>query len=501
MFVRPAKRLRRAVVFGLALAFGLSAPSAGDRGVARAEDAKKIVADLHASETKTLLPILRAAMKADLRRQAWYVATRILAASPGDAEADAALRKWAPTDLQDGEIPLKSFVEKRDAAFRRVGDEYWSAGQALLSAKAKDTETWPLLERGYAYGSRNGDFVASIQQNGQVWCGTWGTQDQKLLDALGAAKAQLEFPPEWDDGYLRVRCAWPDAKILKIGTTRLVVGLGAAEAMRWAATLSALEASFLATFGSRTKPERDPEVEARRHPTIVVVPDAAAYDRLVEPLFVNRWVELKDVAGTSRYFSRGTRIGLAIAGVRDNPWVRADANVLGLAVAELARHHLAVTGGGRLEGPGGWVLLEGLSGVYEGFVPKGALDGAVDPEKVWKMAVAKAAKGEGRLMPWAEFVEFSSLKREEEAKSDLKVTVGGAPKDAKGVSVSAAQATALVWSLVRRDAEKKSRKLADLLEDAFKRDRMPDLDKLLAAKPGSLFKAADDAIDGWPPAK
>src|SRR5262245_34270223 len=227
-----------ALCMGALLLLGARAPR-----VASAEDVKKVVDDLHATEAKTLLPILKLAMKADIRRQAWYLATRITAAEPANAEAGDVLRKWAPKDFQEGEPPPKAFAEKRDAALKKAGDAYAAAGQTLLASGVKDTETWPLLERGYAYGSRNGDFVSSIASNGQAWCGTWGTQDKKLFEKLAAIQKQVEFPQEWDDSYLRLRCVWPEAKILRIGSFRLVVAGDVAEAFRWASALSALEAN------------------------------------------------------------------------------------------------------------------------------------------------------------------------------------------------------------------------------------------------------------------
>src|SRR5207247_58107 len=90
-----------------------------------------------------------------------------------------------------------------------------------------------------------------------------------------------------------------------------------------------------------------------------------------------------------------------------------------------------------------------------------------------------------------------AAKLTDEPRMDLKVTFDGAARDAKNVRVARAQATALVFALLRREGPKGAKKLADLIEDAFRRDRVPDLDKALGLPPGPAFKLRTWVV-GWP---
>src|SRR5439155_13663437 len=105
------------------------------------------------------------------------------------------------------------------------------------------------------------------------------------------------------------------------------------------------------------------------------------------------------------------------------------------------------------------------------------------------------AKARAGLRRWDDLLSIIAAKLTDEPRMDLKVTFDGAARDAKNVRVARAQATALVFALLRREGPKGAKKLADLIEDAFRRDRVPDLDKALGLRPGTAFKWADEAID------
>ena len=162
---------RRTVAFLSAL---LVAPVIGTPGrlgppLAAADAAVKAgVEAVHALEAKTLLPVLRAAVKGDHRRQAWWVATRLLVANPSCDEASAAVRQWRPDQLQEGEAPSKQFLALRDAALKKVGNEYAQTARKLQTAGAKPLETWGLVERALAYGNRDADALASIDAAGEA---------------------------------------------------------------------------------------------------------------------------------------------------------------------------------------------------------------------------------------------------------------------------------------------------------------------------------------------
>jgi hypothetical protein len=154
--------------------------------------------------------------------------------------------------------------------------------------------------------------------------------------------------------------------------------------------------------------------------------------------------------------------------------------------------------GGRTWDAGTWALAEGIGGMYEGFVPKGAQGGDLDATKVWRLAVARTARDRGALLPWETVLGMNGTKAADEPKVDLAVTFAGAPQDAKQVTILTAQATALVTALATRDGAKGARKFAAFAQETAKRGAAPDLDKAFGVKPGTVFRWIDATIEAIP---
>lgn len=494
---------RRTVAFLSAL---LVAPVVGTPGrlgpplAAADADLKAGMEAVHALEAKTLLPVLRAAVKGDHRRQAWWVATRLLVANPSCDEASAAVRQWRPDQLQEGEAPSKQFLALRDAALKKVGGEYAQAARRLQTAGAKPVETWGLVERALAYGNRDADALASIDAAGEAWCGGWGTVKKTVLEeTLGAAAPSVTFLPEWDDAFLRVRSVWTDAKGVRVGCLRVVTGGTAAEAFARFALLAAVEAHFVATFGTVAKEEKDPERAAEQMTTLVAVPDAATLEAVAKPLAQpNPRLPTPGPEKASRWYDPWRRVAVVMQGYRDNAWVPPDALLAGMAAYLDLRHHVLAPMGARTWDAGTWALADGVSGLYEGFVPKGALGGEWDLAKVWRLAVARAARDRGSAMPWDAVLSMNGTKAADEPKVDVPIAWAGAPQDAKQVTIVTAQATALVTALATRDGAKGARKFAAYLQETAKRGAAPDLDKAFGVKPGTVFHWIDAVLDAAP---
>ncbi len=99
-------------------------------------------------------------------------------------------------------------------------------------------------------------------------------------------------------------------------------------------------------------------------------------------------------------------------------------------------------------------------------------------------------------MPWAQAFELDRDAADRVAKVDLqKLQVAGTERDAKQVPPLSAQATALVVGLWKVDPAKGAKRLAALLEEVYKRDRLPDLDKTLGIGSGKAIEAATKALD------
>jgi len=478
----------------------LSGPRLGPALVHAAPDAPAAVTALHAFEAKALLPVLRAAVKGDHRRQAWYLATRMLVANPACDEAATTVKTWRPADLQEGEAPSKAFLAQRDAMLKKVGSEYAQAARKLQTAGATPIDTWGIVERALAYGNKDADTLASIDAAGEAWCGGWGTVKKAVLEeTLGAAAATVVFLPEWDDAFLRVRCLWPDAKGARVGALRVVTGAAAAEAFGRLARVAAIEAHLLSTYGGAAKEEKDPERADEQRTTLVAVPDAATLEAVARPLAQpNPRIATAGPEKASRWYDPWRRVAVVMQGHRDNAWVPPEAMLSGMAAYLLVRHHWLAPAGGRTWDAGTWALADGMAGLYEGFEPKGAQGGELDVTKVWRLAVARSARDRGSLLPWETVLEMNGTKAADESKVDLPITWAGAPQDAKQVTIVTAQATALVTALATRDGAKGARKFASFVLETAKRGAAPDLDKAFGVKPGTVFRWVDAVLNATP---
>lgn len=455
---------------------------------ARAEPPKS-VADLHAAEVKALLPVLRAAVKEDFRRQAFAVAVRIQAADPDHVEAANVLKLPLPKDRQDGREPTKPFLQKRDAALGLLAKAYAALAKAT-AAGGQAADGVPLLERALAYDDGLTEAHQQLEAAGRRSVGAWGSVEKAAFEtAFSGVGSVVTFPSEMDDEVLKIRMAWPESKVVRWKGWRVHGTLPIAEVGPLVLALAAEETSFVATFGSHVKPTKEEEL-----PTdLVLVPDAKVYERLVDLLVWDRDREKAKQAGCW-YEAWGRRL-LVLTPPTDNPWIGTQAQMLGQAARVLVRRHLGAGASGGVSGRGTWIL-DGIIGAYEGFVPAGADAGDVDPSKCWRLCAAKALHAGGGWMPWAQAFELDRDGADRVPKVDLpKLKVAGAEHDAKQVAPLAAQATALVVGLWKTEPAKGPKRLAALLEEVYKRDRLPDLDKTVGTGAGKAVETATKALD------
>ena len=449
---------------------------------------------LAAVEAKLLLPILRTALKEDFRRQAWYVASRIVAADPKSGEAETALKQWKGVDLEEGREPSKAWLATRDVVFKKVGDAYAQFTREAQAGGGKATDTFAYVERALAYGSAAADAIAAMDSGGYAWHGTYGSVKKGALDAaLGAFAPSVSFPPEHDDAVLKYRCVWPDAKVVEFGKTRLVSTLAPEDVWHTVAILAAEEAYFVKTFGSKAK---EPPKDEDDHTDLVVVPDADLYGRLGDA-FLTQFspAQRTEYDASSSWYMAWKRRLLMLVPPRDNAWIDRDATILGQGVRALVRRHLGAGASSWLSGRGSW-FLDGFTGAFEGFVPKGTDGGDVDPAKCWRLAAMKELYDRAAFVPWKELFEMDRAKADAYAKRDVAFDFGGAKRDAKKVDVPAAQATALVLAIWQMDGGKGVKKLGAILDELYKRDRLPDLDKALGLAAGKLVDATQHLVSG-----
>lgn len=441
---------------------------------------------LLAAEAKALLPLLRSAVKEDVRRQAWYVATRLLAADPKQAEAEAALRAYRGRELQEGRDPTKAWLAARDVVFRRIGDAYLQFARDVEASGVKATDSSPYVERAFAYGTVAADAVASMEGSGNTWRGTYGTVKKGLVEsALGPLASSISFPAEHDDAVLRYRCLWPDARVVEFGATRLVSSLPPEDAWRTVSTLTAEEAFFVRTFGSKMK---EPPKDEDAHTDLVVAPDATIYAALGDA-FV-RDDSRSDFDASSSWYMPWKRRLLTLAPVKDNAWTGRDAAISGQAVRPMIRRHLGSGTGAYLHGRGSW-FLDGFVGLFEGFVAKGPGEGDVDPARSWRLAAMRELFDRASHVSWIELLSLDRKQADAFPVRDVEFVFAGEKRDGRKLSVPASQATALVAAIWQMDAGAGPRRLAGIVEELYKRNRLPDLDKALGLAPGKTIDLAE----------
>lgn len=479
-------RLLRRPLASLLLLLALAAPAGGAEPWADEEAFKS----LRKQEVKVLKGLLKAALKKDYRRQAWYLAERLAVIAPDESEAADVLDRWDGKELQIGMAPKKGYCKKRGSTLRKLGDEYFHFGEILEASGMDPGQYYPINVRAHAYGSQAGPLLSSLKDAGYLWLGVYGPKPAKEVeDLLGEDASEFSFPEEFDDDYLKARVVWPESRGALWKRWRLLSDHEYKEALRLLGMLAAAETWLIDNMGSNA-PKND-----RSMTDLYVFGEWQKYDQVGAELVPTEDVEkFKLSSGWNvRRRSRDRQL-LVCWRHRDNGWIGDDDLMLGHAAKVMARMHLAAGAGGEVWGRGAW-LLEGLRGAFEGFGLNAEGEGEIDPGACWRLAAARALRDANRLVPWKTFFELDRRKAEAIARENISIDFGGKPREAKAVDVVAAQATALVVGILKSDPKRGLKKLAKLIGDLYKRDSLPDLNKALGWKRGQAIEIAEEAMD------
>lgn len=455
----------RACVLAAATLLLVTAPAAFAEKAWENEEAYK---RLLRGEAKTLKPLLQAAVKDDYRRQAWYLADRIIAANPDDQFAIEVLEKWSGDELMLGQPVKKAFTKKLQNTLKQIGDAYFNFGETLEGAGIDPIEYYPINVRAQAYGSVAGPLISSMKQGGYMWLGTYTHEEEKAVRAIMGEDLMpmIAFPPEWDDEYLKIRVQWPECKVVTIGTWRLITDHKYDMALKGARLLMDIEAWMIKRFG-KGKPSDEMT-------TVVMFRDKAAYLKFGPGLVRQRHKDNLS-ADTGFYDDRYRRAILADVD-SDNTFIGELQNLKGMAARALAKSRYSKGAGGRVTGRGEW-LLQGMRGVGESLRYTDAEKGTMElaPEINWRLSVARAARDSEQLIAWPIFMELSEKKRlKQERLESLDIHVNGTKYTATSVDLVTAQATAFALAVVLSDKKKGPKGYAKLLEELYKRDSLAD---------------------------
>ncbi len=444
--------------------------------------------DLQKAEAKLLAGLLRTAVKDDYRRQAWYLADRLLAADPGSERGLEIIETWSEAELQQGSDVKKAFLKKRNNALRGLGDDWFHFGETLEAAGIEPVDYYPVNQRAQCYGSKAGPLMAALQAGGYKWLGTFLDREiDKLQKLLGPTRlGDIEFPPEFDDHFLRYRVRWPDTQIAVFGRWRLITDVSWDKALAHVALVMDLE-EWTKTNMGKLAPMEEPE-------DLAVFRDMERFDKYGSRFVRER--DRADFAKRSTWYSRWRRRCMIGSAERGNDWVAGETVIKGRVGYILVRKALVKGAGGGIRGRGTW-LLKGIQGAYEGLHRSDEARGGfeLDPARCWRLAVARALRDTGGLLPWASFLELDQQGASEVARATVMVKIGGVEREAKDVDVVAAQATALVVGIMKSDPKKGPKAVAKLMAELVKRDSLPNIQKTLRWKKGRLKKEADKAME------
>jgi hypothetical protein len=460
-------------------------------GLARAEEPwanEPGFKSLVKAELSALRSLMRESIKKDYRRQAWYFADRVLQVDPADSDAATVLDQWSADELQQGQVPKKGFINKRNGILRKLGDDYFHFGELLEGSGMEPVKYYPINVRASSYGSQAGPLLAAMKNANYIWLGVYGPKEkgevEKLLNGYFTA---YTFSQEYDDEYLGARSVWPEARGAMWRSWRLLTDHDYKESLRLLGMLAAAESWLVDQMGSKARKNDDTVTN------LMVFGEWQKYDKIGAELV--RESDREHFKDTSGWHDRRRNRLMVCWRHRCNGWLGDDDLMLGHASKIMARKHFAGGAGGDVQGRGFW-LLDGLRGAFEGFRVDKDGRGEIDAAACWRLAIARALRDQGKLIPWDEFMQLNQATARAMGREEtLKIQFGGAEREAKKIDRVTAQATALVVGLMKADRGKRLGKLGKLIGELYKRDSLPDVDKALGLKKGRAVAMANIAMD------
>ena len=501
--MRSSPRASLILVVLLALAF--LAPAAARAEGFTDEPAYK---SLVKQDLKMLEKLLKDAIKEDYRRQAWWIAERILTLDPANGKASDVLDEWTLEELDEGQTPDAKWRKKRDKEFEEMGDNWFRFGEVLEASGMDPLDYRDVTLQALRYGSQAGPLMTAMDQSGYRWCASYLDREvEKVAEILGPeALEEVYFPPTWDDEYVGIRTRWPDATVVQIGKWRLYSDVPWDRGLAHARVIWEVAAWIEDTF--RGKYGKDVE-----HLSVLMFQERDKYTSIGAEFInpddheafraSNRWFDLQGSAGRGggRRRWRRRRSG-GVTGGRgymcitpaENTWIPETRILTGVVGRMCARHMLSGGAGGLVTGRGAW-LLEGFAGAMEGLVRDDQDEWSLDPTACWQLSAARALRDEDKLLPWDELYDLDLAASQDVTHIEVAMKHGGGDRVAKGVNPIHAQATALCVGIIKWHAKKGPKAFANLLADLYKRDSLPDLAKSTKMRSGQPEESADTAMD------
>lgn len=462
--------------------------------------------ELRRREAKVLARLLDEALEDGYRRQAWYLATRLLDADPSHVEASDLLDSWDPDEIAAGKKPDDKWIKKRDRALQKLGDEWFAFGELLEAAGMDPVQYYPVNKRAHAYGAKAPNLHQALEQAGYMWLGTLLDREKaKVKELLGDDLFdKVSYPPEYDDDYLTALSRWPGCIVVEVGAWQIVTDHSWDMALRLARHAQEVDAWLVETFkGARDK--RAP----KQH--IYVFKDIKQYDEIglgfvgeeheTDYKLTSRWFRPSQSTGRRRRRRRRAGVqathGIVCTSHRHHDFVTEQQMLQAIVARMVAHAALSAKAGGVIRGRGAW-LLESFAEAMKGLVKTEKDDFELDPQACPGLAAAANLESRGELLTWEHLFELNEEGARTADLVDAKAQVGGTDREIKQVNVAYVQGAAMVVGIIKQGKRKGPKAMAELLAALYKRDSLPDVDKTMRARKGSAVAWAREAMSAIP---
>src|SRR5688572_10370291 len=151
----------------------------------------------------------------------------------------------------------------------------------------------------------------------------------------------MSFPPAWDDGFLKVKVRWPEARVAAAGPWRLVTDLKPTEALRLLAVLEVARDHLVDELGGGNAVETAPV-------DVLVFSEGESYEQVGRRLLPEK--DHAEFLKRSSWYDRASGRIFAAWRHRVNPWIGEDATVLSEAAKVIARRHFGQNATGNAGG-------------------------------------------------------------------------------------------------------------------------------------------------------
>ena len=445
--------------------------------------------ELRAREVKSLGKLMGAALRAKHTTTAWWLADRILAVDPEHSAATALLERVMPDDLDAAKPPNAKARTKLAEGLRDLGDQYFRFGETLEASGMDPGKYYPINLQAHRYGSEAANLVKALRDAGEMWCGVFDHKPLALLESKAPRVASsLSWPPAYTHDLVRLRGRWPTVRVGEMPDVRFFADVPFEDLLVHLQDAMDMD-QWILSWQGRAWP---PKIKRSQDPLdVLLFLERKDFERVGAEILHER--ELDRFEGVSAFSS--WRRGVLVARHNEpTPWVAPRRHVAGAVARALLQRRFSAGQGGRMRGRGAW-LLDGLAGAFEGFFINADGQPEIDTKRIWRLAAARVLRDQDRLLAWDDLFALDAKGARDLPRGGVELMWAGSKRAVTEADLVNIQATALAVGLLKAGDKKHLGRVAKLIEDLIKRDRLPDIDKSLRWRNGEAIRQAERAIE------